>query len=93
MEGVRGRDKLGSAWGWQWHQTPLSGRGAGSVRARVQVRDVGDAVEVGVAELRYGVRDVFVAPRQLPLWRSLGCRLKYGWKRCGSAGGLLGGGA
>ena len=38
-----------------------------SVRAQVQVPDVGDAFEVGVAELRPGARDVFVAPRQLPL--------------------------
>ena len=54
---------------------------------------MGDAVEVGVAELRHGVRDVFVAPRQFPVYRSLGCRPKYGWKRWGSAGGLQGGGA
>ena len=67
MEGVRGRDELGRAWGCHRHQTPLSGRGAGGVRAQVQVPDVGDAVEVGVAGLRHSVRDVFVAPCQLPL--------------------------
>ena len=69
------------------------GGGAGSVCAQVQVPDVGDAVEVGVAKLRHIVRDVFVAPRHVPGYRSLGCRPKYGWKRWGSAGGLQGGGA
>ena len=54
---------------------------------------MGDAVEVRVAELRHGARDVFVAPRQFPFYRSLGCRPKYGWKRGGSAGGPQGGGA
>ena len=53
----------------------------------------GGAVEVGVAELRHSVGDVFVAPRHFPVYRSLGCRPKYGWKRWGSAGGLQGGGA
>ena len=54
---------------------------------------MGDAVEVGVAELRHGVREVFLAPHQFPVYRFLGCRPKYGWKRWGSAGGLQGGGA
>ena len=57
------------------------------------VPDVGDAVEVGVAELRHGVRDVFVAPRQFPVYRSVGCQPKYGWKRLGSFGGLQSAGA
>ena len=58
-----------------------------------QGADVGDAVEAGVAEPRHSVRDVFVAPRHVPGYRSLGCRPKYDWKRWGSAGGLQGGGA
>ena len=93
FEGIEGRDELGSAWGRHRYHAPLSGGGAGSVCAQVQVPDVGDAVEVGVAELRHSVRVVFVAPRHVPGYRSLGCRPKYGWKRWGSSGGLQGGGA
>ena len=55
------------------------GGGAGSVCAQVQVPDMGDAVEVGVAELRHGGRDVLVAPRHVPGYRSRGRRPKYGW--------------
>ena len=83
---------LGAGIGTRPHSLG-GGGGAGSVCAQVQVPDVGDAVEVGVAEPRHSVGDVFVAPRHVPGYRSLGCRPKYGWKRWGSAGGLQGGGA
>ena len=79
FEGVGGRDELGSARGRHRYQAPFSGGGAGSVCAQVQAPDMGDAVEVGVAELRHGVRDVLVAPRHVPGYRSRGCRPKYGW--------------
>ena len=54
---------------------------------------MGDVVEVGVAELRHSVGDVFDAPCHFPGYRSLGWRPKYGWKRWGSARGLQGEGA
>ena len=79
FEGIGGRDELGSARGRYRYQAPLSGGGAGSVCAQVQVPDMGDAVEVGVAELRHGGRDVLVVPRHVPGYRSRGRRPKYGW--------------
>ena len=66
VEGVRGWDELGFARGRHRHQAPFSGGGEGVVCTQVQVPEVGDAVEVGVAEPRHSVWDVFVAPRQLP---------------------------
>ena len=81
---------LGAGIGTRPHSL---GGGARSVCTQVQVPDVGDAFKAGVAELRHSVGDVFVAPRHVPGYRSLGCRPKYGWKRWGSVGGLQGGGA
>ena len=45
---------------------------------RCRSRTWGGAVEAGVAKPRHSVGDVFVAPRHVSGYRSLGCRPKYG---------------
>ena len=51
-----------------WAPSPiLLGGGARGVCTQVQAHELGDAIELGVAELRDGVGEVLLAPRWLLL--------------------------